>query len=579
MERTKIRRGDTTASKPHSGRTAKLWDRQLQHYPETGRRFVYLGIVVLATIVLYYELYVQGSVAPSILQQYHMSFKYFVYISVVGNAVGAFTSLIAGLADRWGRANLVVYGLLVTGLLTLFGLPNAGDKLSYALLFTAVSFVEGIILVATPALVRDFSPQVGRAAAMGFWALGPVVGSLAVTEVSSNTLGHLHAWQDQFIICGTVGLVVFVIALFGLRELAPNIRDQLMVNMTDRVLIEARAQGLDIEESLRHPWRQMLHLDIVGSAFAVSVLLLIYYTAVGFFVVYFTTVFGFSEKQANGIGNWFWSSEAVALIVVGALSDKLRVRKPFMVIGALGAAIMTIVFLTRTSHPNTSYYTFVVIITLLAICISIAYAPWMASFTETVEKHNPALTATGLAIWGWTLRAVVSLSLFILPILVSSTTVLVSDGAQVQATAKAVAPELAIVQAHPALFAELQKYPTDAIPPALLQQAVAQVGLPSLLAVNKVAPQLQYLLAHAPKVQAAAKSSPNQWRHWWWVCVGGELVFLPLILLMAGRWSPKKARLDEEQHERTVEEELAKLSRESATSSRSTVGAAGHPSG
>ncbi len=30
-----------------------------------------------------------------------------------------------------------------------------------------------------------------------------------------------------------------------------------------------------------------------------------------------------------------------------------------------------------------------------------AYTPWMASFTEIVEARNPALTATGLAIWGW----------------------------------------------------------------------------------------------------------------------------------------------------------------------------------
>ena len=55
-------------------------------------------------------------------------------------------------------------------------------------LFAVLSFVEGIVLVATPALIRDFSPQVGRGIAMGFWTLGPVLGSLVVTEVSSNTL-------------------------------------------------------------------------------------------------------------------------------------------------------------------------------------------------------------------------------------------------------------------------------------------------------------------------------------------------------------------------------------------------------
>ncbi|HSS09099.1 MAG TPA: hypothetical protein VLL25_04385, partial [Acidimicrobiales bacterium] len=130
------------AGKPRSRLLGRLWDRQLNHIPDTGPRLFYLAIVVLATIVLYYQLYVQGSVAPSILQHFHMSFKYFVFILVVGNAIGAFSSLIAGLADRWGRANLVVYGLLLTGLLVLFGLPNAPNKMTYGALFAAVSFVE-----------------------------------------------------------------------------------------------------------------------------------------------------------------------------------------------------------------------------------------------------------------------------------------------------------------------------------------------------------------------------------------------------------------------------------------------------
>lgn len=124
--------------------------------------------MVASTVVLYYQLYVAGAVAPSILAQYHMSFRYYVDITVVANAVGAFSSLLAGLGDRWGRANMVAYGLGLTALLVLFGVPNAPSALTFGILVASVGFVEGIILVATPALVRDFSPQLGRASAMGF---------------------------------------------------------------------------------------------------------------------------------------------------------------------------------------------------------------------------------------------------------------------------------------------------------------------------------------------------------------------------------------------------------------------------
>ncbi len=545
-----------------------LWNRTLDHYPDTGPRVFYLAIVVLATIILYYELYVAGAVGPQIIAQYHMSFRYFVYISVVSNAVGAFSSVIAGLADRWGRANLVVWGLLLTGLLVAFAVPHAGSAFVFAALVALVGFVEGMILVATPALVRDFSPQLGRASAMGFWTLGPVVGSLVLSEVASHTLPHLHAWQDQYMICGFAGLGVFLVALFGLRELSPNLRDQLMVSARDRARIDAPAKGIDVEDTLRHPWRQMLHFDIVGSAFAVSVFLLIYYAAVGFFVVYFTTTFGFTEAQANGIGNWFWGFDALALVLVGLASDRLRVRKPFMIVGGLGAAVMTIVFLSRTHDPHTGYYTFAWIITVLAVFLAIAYAPWMASFTETVERRNPALTATGLAVWGWILRIVVAVSFLILPIVVSAATPLVTYGPEAQAIAAKYPQQIQTLSTvDPATLQALAKNPLDtaALAKATTELHAALGTTPSqaitrLLALKKVpAADIAFLQAHGAQLTAAQKKNPGQWQTWWWVCVAGELVFLPLVLVMAGRWSPAKAKRDAEEHERQVEEEMARL--------------------
>jgi MFS family permease len=588
-----------------------LWYRQVDHYPDTGPRLWYLAIAVLATIMLYYELYDAGTVSTDIIAQFHMSFLYYVYISVVGNALGAFGSLFAGLADRWGRANLVVYGLAITGLLILFGIPNAHSEWAFAIVLVAVSLVEGVILVATPALIRDFSPQLGRAAAMGFWTLGPVMGSLVSDLVATNTLPHLPPWQDQFIICGIAGLGVFAIALFGLRELSPRIRDQLMVSIRDRALIEARAQGIDIEEGLRHPWRQMLHLDVIGSAFGISVFLIIYYTAVGFFTVYFTTIFGFTVPMADGIGNWFWAFDAGALVVFGLLSDALRVRKPFMIFGATGAIVMTIIFLTRATHPTTGYYTFVWMISVLSVFLAITYAPWMASFTETVERRNPALTATGLAVWGWIIRVVIAVSLLVLPALVSSATPLVTYGAKVKAIATKYGPQLATLTAYgPRVEAIARSYPTQvkalqSIDPttlatlqanpsssAAIGKAVSEistglhvsslVALGDLVAVSKVPKSdlaylaahgaavakadaaippadLAYVTAHGTDVAAAAKQTPSQWQHWWWVCVGGEVVFLPLVLLMTGRWRPKRAKQDAQEHERRVREEMAKL--------------------
>jgi MFS family permease len=633
------------AARPSLG--SRLWNRQLPHYPDNGPRAMYLGITVLATIMLYYELYIQGAVATQIITDFHMSFTYFVFILVVGNAIGAFASLGAGLADRWGRANLVTYGLLITALLILFGMPHAGSKFMYGVMFALVSLVEGVVLVATPALIRDFSPQIGRAAAMGFWTMGPVLGSLVVTEVSSHTLDSHPEWRWQFYVCGIAGLVVFIIAFFGLRELSPRLRDQLMVSIRDRALIEARAQGLDANKALEGQWRQMLRFDVVGGALSISLFLLLYYMAVAFTVVYFATVFGYSEARANSLANWYWIANAIALIVAGLVSDFFRVRKPFMIIGACISLVGGGLFAAAATKPDTSYYTFAIYFILLAVGGGLAYCCWMAAFTETVEKHNPAATATGLAVWGWILRLVVTASFAIFSQVTPATSVLVDHGTRAQEIQAAHPEAVKTLQSlEPATAAALSKNSTDpqALPnalqqvclgngdpaskcsdvkaaasrsidglttasavdpatlnalaggstdPALIAKAQSEIAqafnisqaaaLTKLLAIaepatkadltlvnpyatqlvnaNKEIPadDLAFLQKYGSKIAQAQQDNPKQWQHWWWVCFAGQVVFIPFVFVLSGRWSPRRARKDEEEHERFVESEMAKF--------------------
>jgi ACS family D-galactonate transporter-like MFS transporter len=615
----------TTAPVPAAGPSPfeRLWNRSLHRYPSNPSRYLSLGIVVATTIVLYYQLYLSGGVATAILRNLHMSFTYYVNISVVGYLLGALASVVAGLADRYGRANIVTAGLGLVGLLCLVGLPNAHSKLSFAIIYIAIGFVEGIILVATPALVRDFSPQLGRASAMGFWTLGPVLGSLVVSALVSGA-GNT-SWQDQYRTSGVIGLIVFVVALIGLRELAPRLRDQLMVSHKDRALIEARAAGLDIEESLKHPFAQMLRADILLSAFAISVFLIIYYVAVGFFPVFFETVFRYSQSKANTLGNYFWSFDAAGLLIIGVISDRLRVRKPFMVLGAVASIVFTTIFALKATHPQTSYHTFVILLSCIAVSLAFAFAPWMASFTETVERRNPALIATGLAVWGLMIRVVIAVSVFFVPKVVTTATTLVEKGPVVQAVLASPAPVgqttigkvataasanpmtiaelqavsardgalLAALKSHPAVAAALAKAQAAGTKPtaAQLAQIKAALGAPAFAELIKpqttkdltflsvTAPQklgaanfaaisnptpalsaaLKTLSTVGPGVQKAATDSPRQWRTFFFVGVGGEVVFIPLILLMAGFWDPRRAKRAEQEHDAWLATEMSKL--------------------
>jgi MFS family permease len=495
-----------------------VWRRQLDAYPNTGPRIMYLAITVLATVTLYYLLYVGGSVSTLILANLNMSFTFFVLTLAFGALIGAFGSLFAGLADRFGRANMVVFGVLFAGIFVTFLLANATNKWEFTIEGFVVGFVEGMCLVATPALIRDFSPQVGRATAMGFWTSGPVLGSLIVAVVGSATIPAIvhndRFWTHEYTIAGIVGLVVWLVTFVGLRELSPKLRDQLMVTLHDRALIEARAKGLtdaDIQAALRHPFRQLLKPDVVVSSFAISIFLLIYYTAVGFSVIYLTTVFAFTVKDANGLGNWNWGFNVIAVILIGVVSDLFRVRKPFMFIGGVAAAIMTVVFLLQFGH-HPSYYTMAAILAVLSFCLGVAYVPWMASYTETVEARNPALIATGLAIWGWIIRIVVFVSYLIIPLIITSVTPLVNYGSTVATYAATYKTELAFATTHPGVVAAAQKVPPSviatagSIPPAVL--VTAKADSTQLANAVKFAPELAVIKAN-PALFTKLAAYPN----------------------------------------------------------------------
>jgi hypothetical protein len=137
--------------------------------------------------------------------------------------------------------------------------------------------------------------------------------------------------------------------LFFLNDLSPKIRDQLMVSIRDRALVQARARGISddtIRTTIQRPWRQILKWDLVGSLFGIACFLLVSFVAASFFTIYYVVTFrnasglSFTVQQAKGLNTWFWAADIIALIVVGVLSDWLRVRKPFMVFGAIGSMVM-----------------------------------------------------------------------------------------------------------------------------------------------------------------------------------------------------------------------------------------------
>jgi len=121
---------------------------------------------------------------------------------------------------------------------------------------------------------------------------------------------------------------------------------------------------------------------------------------------------------------------------------------------------------------------------------------------------------------------------------------------------KTIAPyaaELKLMAPFAAQLTALSKVPPSAI--ATVQPYAAQ-----LAALAKLPPQVSaFFTAHGTQLTKASAGAPGQWRNWWWVCFGGMIFFLFTIPLMRGRWRPRDAKRDEEEHEAMVTAELAKL--------------------
>ncbi len=584
--------GTMPAAARHGGVLGFLFDHTIDEYPTGRKRVGYLAIAVAATVVLYYTYYTQTGVTPNILAYYHMTFLFYAGIVVVSNLIGAFASLPASRTDRIGRSNVVIYGVLAVGIIVTWGIPATHTEWTFAVMNCLLGLVEGAILVATPALVRDFSPQLGRGVAMGFWTIGPVAGSLLVSIVANHTLNHFVDWQSQFIISGLTAIGTFVVAMFTLKDLSPKLRDQLMVTMRDQALVEAKARGISEDQVLAataSPWRQIFKGDLLLSSLGISLFLLVYYAATAFFTIYYVVTFknpnglNFSVTQANGLNTWFWGADIIALVVVGLVSDRARVRKPFMLLGTLGAMAMLIVFLLQASHPFTGYYTLAVIAVFLAIFTATAFVPWLASYTENVESKNPALVGTGLALWGWVLRVVVGLSFLFLPIVINSANSIVNNQRyatpQIQQFLVQHPQSVAFAQQHAAFLQVLNEHPAQvnavaADPSAANIVAVTKaIGPANFALLVKYQTQLKTLVvpyqstlnqlaAHKTQLTAlqnGLKAAPSQWQRWFWVDFAGMVLFIPVIFLTKGRWSPKKARQDTEAHEQAVADELTKL--------------------
>lgn len=190
---------------------------------------------------------------------------------------------------------------------------------------------------------------------------------------------------------------------------------------------------------------------------------------------------------------------------------------------------------------------------------------WTTAFTETVEQRNPALVATGMSTSEWCGRIVAGLVLVMLTFVVTSSGPIFDYGPTLAAIRTSYPAQVATLQAIDS--STLTALPSPGRSPSTVNSAVSQLersfglGAPGALvclAVLSKVPKadLAYLGAHGAAVATARRQSRSQWSEWWWLTFGSELLFVPTLLALTGRWAPRSARADIEAHKKMIEPEI-----------------------
>ena len=380
----------------------RFWQRDLTAYPKGLQRYGLLTLVVASGICLTSLGLVIGSISPFLIAQTGMSTSFYSYLLVAAGLFGAATAYFSALSDRIGRANLIVYGALAAGLIAYCGVPTAHTRWQFAVWYCIMGFADGISLVGTATLMRDFTPQTGRATAMGVNTLGTGAGALLISFFAARLLAHTTDWRVMLHLTGGACLVTFVVCLFLLRELPPHLRAQVVATSRDEAVIErttsASQDGAVIAQASRlDKWRQVITPRIISANLAIMLYLVIFVTASGFLTLYNVEVQHLSVAKANDLGTLYWAANCVALVGFGIISDRLQVRKPVMFAGAI-IVIISVIFIMTAHEPG--YWRLAIPLIFWSVGMGGGFSPWYAAYSEDSEGINPALVGTAFAVFG-----------------------------------------------------------------------------------------------------------------------------------------------------------------------------------
>ncbi|MEP7003355.1 MAG: MFS transporter [Chloroflexota bacterium] len=294
----------------------------------SGRGRLMLGTITAAHFGHHTSNSLLNPLLPLIRDTFALSYAQSGFaVSAYSLSLGLSNGPIGLLADRVGPRKVIVFGLLLTGVVSV-ALAQAGDYAQLLILLLSLGIISGTYHAPAAALIsRLFSPRV-RGAAMGFHITGGHFSFFAAPLLAAYLATTTGTWRTAYLYFALVPIVLGV-ALW-------------IITPPDRI---SRTTGdfLAPFREIRTVFRTIGPLVSLSVAFQVGIAAMS-----AFLALYFVDARGIAPAIAAAAFGYTQLVGIVGAPLGGWLSDRLGRRTPILIsLGAIGPAVYLI-----TITPN-----------------------------------------------------------------------------------------------------------------------------------------------------------------------------------------------------------------------------------
>lgn len=301
-----------------------------------GRRWVVLGVVVLAYVLSFFQRFAPAGIAPDLAAAFHttaaslgvLAATYFYVYTVMQIPTGV-------LVDTLGPRRILLLGGVVSGLgSVIFGLAPSLDLalLGRTLvgLGVSVTFIAMLKIVALWFKERRFATITGVAMLVG--NLGSVLAGAPLSAMAQSV-----GWRAVFVGVGAASLMIGLACWWLVRE--PQATSSATTRVDRTVILQA------LLSVLKNPatWPAALVVTgVSGSFFAFAGL---------WATPFLMQAHGLSRESAVQHLSLYFAGFAIGCLLLGTLSDYLGRRKPVMIASTHLYAVCWLVLLLLPSWP------------------------------------------------------------------------------------------------------------------------------------------------------------------------------------------------------------------------------------